>query len=170
MPTLHLSTAADPSFLQGIVRMFRDGIRHAVWMVALLSLCGCAVNRETADITQGVDLSNVRSFYVVKLDADERGVDALIAKQLVAMGFRATVGAESAKPGNVDAIVTYRDKWFWDITMYMLELDITLRNPTSNFPMAVGNSFHTSLTRKAPEEMVKEVLTNIFNKSKKGSS
>jgi hypothetical protein len=32
--------------------------------------------------------------------------------------------------------------------------------------LAVGNSYHTSLTRKSPEEMVDEVLTNIFNASK----
>ncbi|MDP2279487.1 MAG: hypothetical protein Q8K51_14830, partial [Nitrospirota bacterium] len=58
----------------------------------------------------------------------------------------------------------------WDITMFMLELTITLRNPTNNFPMAVGNSYHTSLTRKSPEEMVEEVLTNIFNSQKQVST
>lgn len=51
----------------------------------------------------------------------------------------------------------------WDITMYMLELTITLRDPVNNTPLAVGNSLHSSLTRKSPEEMVDEVLTNIFN-------
>jgi hypothetical protein len=50
----------------------------------------------------------------------------------------------------------------WDIAMYMLELTVTLRNPDSGFPMAVGNSLHTSLTRKSPEEMVDEVIGNIF--------
>jgi hypothetical protein len=34
------------------------------------------------------------------------------------------------------------------------------------FPLAVGNSYHTSVTRKSPEEMVDEVLTNILNTSK----
>jgi hypothetical protein len=29
--------------------------------------------------------------------------------------------------------------------------------------MAVGNSFHTSLTRKSPEEMVDEVLGNMLS-------
>jgi hypothetical protein len=45
----------------------------------------------------------------------------------------------------------------------MLELTVQFRNPSNNFPMATGNSFHTSLTRKSPPEMVDEVLTNIFN-------
>jgi len=53
----------------------------------------------------------------------------------------------------------------WDITMYLLELTVTVRNPSNDFPMAVGNSLHTSLTRKSPEEMVDEVMTNIFNRT-----
>jgi hypothetical protein len=67
----------------------------------------------------------------------------------------------------VDAIVTYVDKWFWDITMYMLELTITLRDPKTDFPLATGNSYHTSMTRKSPEGMVDEVLTNIFFSAQK---
>jgi len=34
--------------------------------------------------------------------------------------------------------------------------------------MASGNSYHTSLTRKSPEEMVNEVLTNIFKTNPTG--
>jgi hypothetical protein len=67
----------------------------------------------------------------------------------------------------VDAIVTYVDKWFWDITMYMLELTITLRDPKTDFPLATGSSYHTSMTRKSPEGMVDEVLTNIFFSAQK---
>lgn len=54
-----------------------------------------------------------------------------------------------------------------DITLYLLELTVTLRDTSNDFPLAVGNSFHTSLTRKSPEEMVDEVMTNIFNAAKK---
>jgi hypothetical protein len=55
----------------------------------------------------------------------------------------------------------------WDITMYMLELTIVIRNPQNNFPIATGNSYHTSLTRKSPSEMVDEVLGNIFSEAAK---
>ena len=48
------------------------------------------------------------------------------------------------------------------MTMYMIELTIVVRNTQSNFPLATGHSLHTSLTRLSPQEMVNEVLTNIF--------
>jgi hypothetical protein len=58
----------------------------------------------------------------------------------------------------VDSVITYVDRWMWDITLYLLELTVTLRDATNSFPIALGNSYHTSLTRKSPEEMVDEVM------------
>ena len=67
-----------------------------------------------------------------------------------------------APAGHFDAIVTYVDKWRWDITMYLLELTITLRDPKTEMPLAEGNSFHTSLTRMSQTEMVNEVVNHIY--------
>lgn len=100
--------------------------------------------------------------YVKKTSSDERDVtNELIAEKLRAKGVTVTTG-EAAPPSNVDAVVTYVDKWMWDITMYMLELTIVIREPKTDFPLATGNSFHTSLTRLSPKEMVNEVIDNIY--------
>ena len=50
--------------------------------------------------------------------------------------------------------------------MYMLELTVTMREPKTDYPLATGNSYHTSLTRKSPAEMVDEVINNIMNEGK----
>jgi hypothetical protein len=149
-------------------RTFRT-IAVLIPLVGLLALSsGCAVNRATANVEPGADIGRVKSFYVVKTQGDERAIDKLITDNLQKRGFTVSGGPQpSATPRGVDAVVTYNDKWMWDITMYMLELTIQFRNPSNNFPMATGNSFHTSLTRKSPPEMVDEVLTNIFNAQKK---
>jgi len=136
---------------------------------ALFQVSGCAVNRATALVTPGADLSTVKTLYVVRQPADQRGTENLIRDNLVKRGFTATSGPELPEPPKVDAVVTYVDKWMWDITMYMLELTITLRNPANNFPLAVGNSFHTSFSRLTPEQMVDEVLTNIFKSPQPGA-
>jgi hypothetical protein len=134
-------------------------------LVALLVLSsGCAVNRATANVSPDADIGKVKSFYVVKTQGDERNIDKLISDNLQKRGFAVASGPQPAsRPAGVDAVVTYVDKWMWDMTMYMLELTVQLRNPSNNFPMATGNSYHTSLARKSPPEMVDEVLTNIFN-------
>jgi hypothetical protein len=136
---------------------------QAILILILLSMTGCAVNRATASLTPGTDIKALKSFYIVKQPKDSRGIEKLISVNLIKKGLTATDGPEPQQPVKADAIVTYVDKWMWDITTYLLELTITVRNPINNFPLAVGNSFHTSLTRKSPEEMVDEVLTNILN-------
>ena len=49
----------------------------------------------------------------------------------------------------------------------MIELTVILRDARTDFPLAKGNSFHTSLTRQSPKEMVQEVTTNMFKDAKK---
>ena len=123
---------------------------------------GCAVNRATANVDEHASLGKIKTVYVTKLAADGRGVNDLIAEKFRSRGIQATTGP--GKREDVDAVVTYADKWMWDITMYMLELTVTVRDPKTDFALASGDSFHTSLTRKSPKEMVDEVVDNIFKK------
>jgi len=127
-------------------------------------LSGCAVNRATATVDPSADLRSLKSMHVVKLEEDGHDVNELITKKLRSMGYEVTTSKE--KRSDVDAVVTYWDKWMWDITMYLLELTITIRDPGTDYPLATGNSMHTSLTRKSPEAMVDEVVTNIFKEQK----
>jgi hypothetical protein len=136
--------------------------RTAFAVVAIVvTMSGCAVNRATANVDPSVDLSALKTIYVKKLPADNGGTNILIAEKLRTKGVDASTGAEQS-PANVDAVVTYADRWMWDITMYMLELTVTIRDPKTDFPLATGNSFHTSLTRLSPKEMVSEVIDNIY--------
>jgi hypothetical protein len=123
---------------------------------------GCAVNRATASLSKGADISKAKSYYVIKDPENNPQIDDLIKTNLTKRGFEVTTGPEMKPPYGSDVVVSYVDKWMWDITMYLLELTIKFRDPASNYPMAVGHSLHTSLTRKSPEEMVDEVLDNIF--------
>jgi len=128
-----------------------------------ISLTGCA-NRATAKVDPTADLKSMKTMHVVKIPNETAEIDRLIADDLRRRGYTVTTGTE--KPSSVDAVVTYVDKWMWDITMYLLELTITIREPKTDFPLATGNSLHGSLTRKSPPEMVEEVMGNIFKEVK----
>lgn len=145
--------------------MFTSRLSACLVAFALVLLTGCATNRATATVDPTANLGKIKTVHVVKVADDSRGVNDLIARQLTTMGYTATTGP--ANPGGVDALVTYVDKWMWDMTMYMIELTVIVRDPASEFPLATGNSLHTSLTRKSPTEMVEEVTTNIFKGMKK---
>lgn len=138
------------------------------WGILLLVVSafstGCAVNRATATVDPSANLGAIKTMHVIKLPSDDGIVKDLVVNKFQSKGYTVTSGTD--KPANVDAWVTYLDKWMWDLTMYMLELTISIRDPKTDFPLASGNSFHTSLTRKSPTEMVDEVVDNIYNKVK----
>ena len=139
--------------------------KFSFFLIVIFLISGC-VNRFSAKWAPSASLTNTTSFYVIKLGPDERGINKLISDKLVYMGYKSTTGLGVDIQSNVDIVVDYADKWMWDITMYMLELTITFRDPKTDVPLGSGNSYHTSLTRKSPQEMVDEVLTNIFKKAK----
>ena len=138
--------------------------RFLLACTAVLLVSGCA--KLTASVPPGTELSKLRSFYVVRLPPDNRGINQLIREDLATRGLEATTGPDTARPNAVDVIVTYEDRWMWDIAMYMLSLNITLRHPETNTLLASGQSYRPSLERKEPREMVKEVLDEIFKTGK----
>ena len=123
-------------------------------------MTGCATNRATASADPSLKWASIKSVHVKKLEGEDGSTQKLIAEKFRAKGF--TVTADPEQNPNADAVVTYVDRWMWDITMYMLELTVTMREPKTNFPLATGNSLHTSLTRKSAKEMVEEVVDNIL--------
>lgn len=139
-------------------------IRALFILLLVTVLSGCAVNKMEAQVFPDQDLGKVNSFYVVKHDADERGVNDLVVKKLSSLGKQVSTGKAAEAPAQVDALVTYTDKWMWDMTMYMIELTIVIQDSKDKFPIAKGYSMHTSLTRLSPEKMVDEVITNIYKK------
>ncbi len=133
-------------------------------ILAILAITTGCTNRATASVSPGTDLSMLKTMYVKKIPADDQ-THALIANKLSSKGVKVTSG-EGEAPGNVDAVVTYVDKWMWDITMYMLELTININDPKTGAQLATGNSLHSSLTRKSPPAMVDEVVDNIYKNKK----
>lgn len=133
-----------------------------LWIpVVLMSLflVGCA----SLDVERvpGRSVDTAQSFYVEKLPADGRGIERVIADQLNLMGYRAGSGPAREHDEGTDVLVTYQDRWAWDITMYMRQLDIQFRDPQTLQAWVSASSRRDSLTRKAPPEMAREVLEEM---------
>jgi hypothetical protein len=127
---------------------------------AVLSLGACA----TLDSAKAPDanLKALHSFYVALEKDDDNAINKLIATRLSTMGYQASFGGTAQPSERVDAIVTYQDHWTWDITMYMIKLDIQIHDGESGAVIARAQAKRPSLQRKSPEGMVQEVLGEIF--------
>jgi hypothetical protein len=124
----------------------------------LLSACASLESAKAPDANP----KGLKSFYVVQEAGDDHALDKLLSGRLTSMGYSATCGEAPQPPNRVDAIVTYQDRWMWDITMYMIKLDVQLHDGESGAVIARAQSMRPSLQRKSPEAMVQEVLGEIF--------
>jgi hypothetical protein len=129
-------------------------------LLPTLVLTACATSNSAH--APDADLHKLKTLYVTRLPADERGIEKLIASRLTVMGYQCTSGDEQTPASHVDGIVTYQDRWMWDLTMYMIKLDIQVHDGATGAVLANGEVVRPSLQRKSPEGMVEETLGVVF--------
>lgn len=133
-------------------------------VIFMLTACMSALEVKK---TPGADLSLIKSVYVQTFAGDEHGIDQLLGAQLVRMGFSATIGRSESPSSPTDAILTYKDQWVWDITSYMLQLSVYLRDGETRGALSSGRVLYSSLIRESPDRMVAQVLAEIFKEQRK---
>ena len=143
--------------------MNRTIVANCTFVLAAL-FCSCASSL-SARAVPDADLRKRTVYYVAQHAADKRGVNTEITEQLKAWGRSATTGPIENVPANTDVVVTYSDKWVWDMSMYLLSLDVSFRDPMTEAEIAGGTSMQTSIGRLNVREHVTAVLTEIFKKT-----
>jgi len=106
-------------------------------------------NREKRFGRRRCDITSLKTIFVIRSAEDDRGVYITIAEQLRKTGLLRIDRTRNAGAANTDAVLSYQAKWQWDLTMYLLELRVTLRNPTTDTLLGAATSYHTSATRKS---------------------
>ncbi len=134
----------------------------AAIILILLMLTGCA-NRAVVDRHPSFSLETIKTLHIKNSDGGGDELIPVMIEKLKELGYTNVTSGDEI-PSAADAVLTYHDKWMWDMTMYMIELTITVREKDSWTALATGNSMHSSMTRKSEEAMVDEVLRNIFTK------
>ncbi|TRZ93706.1 hypothetical protein D4R78_07930 [bacterium] len=129
-------------------------------ILCLVAIAGCA--SLTAYYAPNRDLKNLGSMYVVHFPKDKRHLERIIADELTQRGYRATSGEEQDIPEGVNTLVTYIDHWTWDMSNYMLDIEIEFRNRQDKSLIASGKSYRPSLQRRGPDTMIKETLDKVL--------
>jgi hypothetical protein len=136
--------------------------RLAVLSIALF-LTACASIQSSRAPNANLNVKDIKTAYVQKIEGDGYNVYQTITDRLNQLGIKATTGSAEFPPQRTDIIVTYVDRWMWDITMYMIRLTIQIRDGTSRAILSSAESYRPSLERRSQEEMVAETLDAAFN-------
>lgn len=139
-------------------------LRFLTGLFLLLVTTSCASNLKST-AKEGADLSKDLTYYVAWQSEDNSGVNEEVCAQLNLWGRKATTGTREEMPADTDILVTYMDHWMWDITMYLLSMDMTFIDTRTEEELASGTSMATSLVRKSQEWHTNALLTDIFAKT-----
>lgn len=137
-------------------------MRSIVSFLAVAVSAAACVSSLNAKLVPGADLASVDRVYVVQTEDNDPTMGPVIAEQLESMGFVASSGPREDMPETADTFVTFTDRWMWDVTMYLMQLTITLSEARTDVPLASGESMRSSFARESPPEMAREVLDEIF--------
>lgn len=137
-------------------------------LTALMLFAGCSTI-SPAVVSKGYDLAVLKTAYVVSSGKNiysGTSIATYIQPALAEHGVTATTGPLENKPKDVDFYVTYVDRWRWDITMYLLSLEISFFDNKTDQLIASGNfrngAFHTF---PSPSEKAKEIIASIYLKN-----
>jgi hypothetical protein len=138
--------------------------RRLVLLGLVAALAGCMTDFQVDPIPSAQRAGGKR-YFVERHEKDERKLDATIAGELAKRGVTATSGTSAERPAELDVLVTYEDRWQWDMSMYLLSMRIDLRDPKTNALLATGNSMQTSLARKPAEEVIASIVAAFFEEA-----
>ena len=131
----------------------------AVILAAGLGLTGCS-SHVTSAVMPGADLRELRNAYVVCRPEEDANICQMLAANLQSHGFTAQTGL-GPPPPETQVVVTYEDRWTWDMATYLLNLRVDMRDPHTNVLLATSQVFATSLVRRSPARMAKESIDAI---------
>jgi hypothetical protein len=112
----------------------------------------------------GTNLTHLKKIYVEHRLADGRGVDQMITRELSRLGYDASSGPLTMTPPETEAVLTYVDTWNWDFTLYMIDLDVQVRDARSGQVLATAHYDHPAMSGKSPDGMVKAVIDPLFER------
>lgn len=143
----------------------RRSVARLVALLALASLLGCASGAgRYAGTLPGSRLGEMQRFYVQHQPEDPRDIHLAIQEELRALGFAVDAG-KGAPEGEYDAIVTYRDRYLWDFTMFCLQLTLYVTDTRTGFVTATGWSWRPSAVRKTPQGHARIILAELFGRT-----
>jgi hypothetical protein len=128
-----------------------------------LLLIGC-VGNTSGQLTLPKEQVRAGSYFVERHDKDDRDLASTIAKVMQARGLQATAGTAAQRPAEATYLVTYVDKWMWDMRMYLYDLRIDLRDARDRSILGYGQSMQSSLKAmgKSHEDVINLALDQLF--------
>ena len=125
--------------------------------IAVLALFAVACAGKSATPLSDAARSEGAVFWVENHGRDDRNLEKIIANALQSRGLEASGGQQTARPADFDFLVTYVDRWSWDMRTFLAKISINVEDATSGQIVATSESHQDSMT--AMGESYEDIVT-----------
>ena len=141
--------------------------KRAILIVALASLISMACASTSVDPLTAAARGPSAVFFVENHGSDHRGLERIIAEEIRGRGFQVTSGTSADRPASATFLVTYVDRWNWDMRTYLLEIKIEVRDVKTGLVVGSSRLYQDSLTAmgKTYDGIVREATNLLFGTS-----
>jgi hypothetical protein len=126
--------------------------------IILFSSCAQVASRTA----KNVDLSKYKHPYIIHSLTDGRSIDKIITRELIKLGYDASSGPKTMMPKYADVVICYQDRWTFDFTTYMIQLDLQVYSGHTSNLVAEDSYFRPSFTGGSEVDMVDVLLNRLF--------
>lgn len=143
--------------------LLATGLRCVAAVLMVLSLGAC-VGNTSGQLSLPREQAEASTYFVQRHAKDTRDLATVIADSMRTRGFKATAGTESNRPADTAFVVTYVDKWIWDMRMYLADLRIEVRDAKDQSIVGFGQSSQSSLKAmgQTHADIVETALDQLF--------
>ncbi len=138
------------------------GAASLLLLLPLASACNSGAARFAGELP-GSRLSEMRRFYVQHQEEDPRDIHLAIQEEMQAHGLEVDAG-KGPPTGEYDGIVTYVDRYVWDMTMFCQQLTVYVTDTRTGYITATGWSWRPGTVRKTPKGHARLIFAEMFGK------
>jgi predicted CopG family antitoxin len=137
-------------------------VKYKIFIIValFLSIAGCS-STIGGYIVPGESIDRNLVYKIEKNKTDERGLSEIILRQLKKKGLKVFIESSDTSK-DYDVKIIYGGQWQWDMTWYLLNVDIRFYEKEPSLLLASAYSHRTSLVRKNPTEVVDEAISALF--------
>ena len=139
-------------------------MRHALIGLLCLNLFMLACAGSSATPFLASARTDKTTFFVENHGKESRQIEQIIVEAMRARGIQATSGDQKQAPADTDFIITYEDRWAWDMRTYLRLIQIDIRDPKTGAIVATSRSHQTSLPSlgNTYQEIIQRTTDRLF--------
>ena len=104
-------------------------------LTILLASCGSiTINQEAKNA-----ITKQSQIYVVKPADSDRDIEKFVSDAFMRRGYHVSTGPQAQMPSSTSHYVTFVDRWYWDMSMYLVSLDIILHDRKAGNVIGAGS-------------------------------